>query len=181
MKIVKYTDYIKEGFAETPESLAEMALVKIKEKILAMFPEEQQEESEDEVISFSQARERGERKEKAKKKITFADYGTRLVDTEISRTASTLSCKLDDGENWYSLIFFIELTDAVPKDPAADFGVEDIEKCRVKMKRYNSADQKVGETTRKTMKIDDIDEEELVNLKIEVDGEETEELGIETE
>lgn len=180
MKIIKFTEYLREGMDETPESYAVLALKDIQEKIMKIFPEDNEESEEDEIISFSQAKIRGEKKSADDKKITFADYGTNLVNSEISRVASTLSCKLDDGENWYSLIFTIDLKDAVPKDPTKDFSSEDIENCKVKIKRYNSADQLIKELPKKTIKLDEIDEDMLVKLKIEVDGEETEELDIET-
>jgi hypothetical protein len=180
MKIIKFTEYLKEGMDETPESHAEQALKTIKEKIMKIFPEDSEEPEEDEIISFSQAKSKGEKKAAADKKISFADYGTSLVDAEISRIASTLSCKLDDGENWYSIIFTIDLKDAVQKDLTKDFGSEDIENCKVKIKRYNSADQLIKELPKKTVKVDEVDEDMLVKLKIEVDGEETEELDIET-
>lgn len=180
MKIVKFTDYIKEGFDDTPESLAELALKGIEKKILEMFPEEEEEESDDELISFSQAKDRGEKKEKAAKKITFADYGTQLADHKISRLSSSLTCRLDDGESSYTLIFFIDIKDAIPTDPEKDFTVEDIENCKVKIKKYNSAGMIENELPKKKIKISDIDEDLLIELKIEVDGENTEELSIET-
>lgn len=182
MKISKFLEYIKENMNDTPENYAEQALRSILEKIKKMFPEdENQQETEDEVISFAQARAMGDKKEKDEKNLKFKDYGTRLVDIALSRTASTLTLKLEEENSWYSLIFMIDLKDAVPKDQSTDFTYEDIENCKVKFKRYNKADQIEGIPVEKTVKISDIDEDLLVELKIDVDGEETEGLGIETE
>jgi hypothetical protein len=180
MKIIKYTDYIKEAFEDTPETLAEQALKSIRKKIMDIFPEEEEEESEDEVISFSQAKKRGEEKEEKSKKITFADYGTKLVDADISRLASSLTCKLDDGDSIYTIIFFIDLKDAIQKDPSKDFSLDDIENCKIKIKKFKEGEEP-RELPKKTVKITDIDEEELIKLKIEIDGDDTEELVIETE
>ena len=58
MKITKFQDYIRENMNDTPEKYIEQALRDILDRIKKMFPEEEQEESEDEVISFAQARQK---------------------------------------------------------------------------------------------------------------------------
>ena len=180
MKIVKFLDYINENMNDTPENYVEQALRSILDKIKAMFPEEEeQEESEDEVISFAKARQQGQDKEDKSKKIVFADYGTILADANISRDAATLTVTLEEAEAWYKIYFMIDLKTAVPP-PDKDFSYEDIKDCKVKFVRYNNGD-KIDREISKTVPIADIDEDKLVELKIEADGEENEGLGIEVE
>jgi hypothetical protein len=180
MKITKFQDYIRENMNDTPENYVEQALRSILDKINTMFPEDgNEEEPEDEIISFAQAKEKGKEKEETSKKITFADYGTLLVDSNISREAATLTVTLEEAEAWYKIYFMIDLKSAVPTSDK-DFSYEDIKDCRVKFVKYNNGD-KIEREISKTVTVADIDQEKLIDLKIEVDGEETEGLGIETE
>jgi hypothetical protein len=72
----------------------------------------------------------------------------------------------------------------MPKDPNVDFSFKDIEKCSIKFKKYDlDKVEIIGPPIRKTVDIKDIDEDFLVNLKIELDkelGEDDEEFEIET-
>lgn len=179
MKIVKFLDYIRENINDTPENYVEQALRGILEKIQGMFPEEGQEDSEDEVISFAQARQKGQEKEEKNKKITFADFGANLVDTDISREACTLTVTIEEEESWYKLYFMIDLKAAVPTSDK-DFSYKDIKDCKVKFVKYDNGDKIVREIS-ETVPVEEIDEEKLVEMKIEVDGEDNEGLGIETE
>lgn len=180
MKIIKFQDYIRENMNDTPENYIGQALQDILDKINEMFPnDEATEEPEDEVISFAQARERGAQQEEAQKKIKFADYGAVKRDDNLSRQSGTLTITIDEGENWYKIYFMIDLKSAVPA-PDKDFSYKDIKDCKVKFVKYNKAD-KIEREISKTVAIADIDEDKLIELKIEVDGEEAEGLGIETE
>lgn len=178
MKIVKFQDYLKENMNDTPEKYVEQALRDILDRITKMFPENETEESEDEIISFAQARQKGEEKDKKSKKIAFADYGTVLRDADISRDAATLTVTLDENDNWYKIYFMIDLKAAVPT-PDKDFSYKDIKDCRVKFVKYDNGDKIVREIS-KTVPIEEIDEDKLIELKIEADGEDNEGLGIET-
>lgn len=178
MKITKFQDYIRENMNDTPEKYIEQALRDILDRIKKMFPEEEQEESEDEVISFAQARQKGLEKEEKNKKITFADFGANLIDEDISRDACTLTVTIEEAESWYKIYFMIDMKTAVPT-PDKDFSYKDIKNCRVKFVKYDNGDKIVREISN-TVPIEEIDEEKLIELKIEVDGEESEGLGIET-
>jgi hypothetical protein len=72
----------------------------------------------------------------------------------------------------------------MPKDPNVDFSFEDVENCFVKFKKYDiETFEVIGQMT-KNIKTKDIDEEFLIELKIELDekfGDEDEKLEIETE
>ena len=85
---------------------------------------------------------------------------------------------IEEAESWYKIYFMIDMKAAVPT-PDKDFSYKDIKDCRVKFVKYDNGDKIVREISN-TVPIEEIDEEKLIELKIEVDGEDTEELGIET-
>lgn len=179
MKITKFADYIRENLNDTADTYVEQALRDVLDRIMKMFPEDSGEEPEDEIVSFAQARQKGREKEEAAKKIRFSDYGTRLVDSNISKDAATLTVTLEEAEAWYKIYFMIDLKTAVPT-PDKDFTYKDIKDCKVKFIKYNNGD-KIEREIAKTVPMEEIDEEKLIELKIEADGEESEGLGIETE
>jgi hypothetical protein len=78
----------------------------------------------------------------------------------------------------------IDLKEALPKEKDVDFKLEDIKTAYIKFKKYDSStDDVIGQIT-KNIEIKKIDEEFLIDLKIEIDeefGDEDESLEIETE
>ena len=78
----------------------------------------------------------------------------------------------------------IDIKEGISKDPAQDFSFEDVENCFLKFKKYDlDTFEVIGQVT-KNAKIADIDEDFLVDLKIELDDKfsgEGETLEIETE
>ena len=179
MKITKFHEYIKETLNDTAEDYVEQALRDILDKINDMFPEDENEESEDELISFAQARKKGDEKAAAAKKINFRDYGAELIDANISRQAATLTVTIEEAEAWYKIYFMIDIKQAVPTG-TEDFDFEKIKDCRVKFVRYNNGD-KIDKKISETVPLKEIDEDMLIELKLKVDGDKTEGLGIETE
>ena len=184
MKIRKFLDFISEEMHDTPESYIETALKQIKRKIDAMFdPAAGAETEEDRPSSVGKAKEMS----KPKNKMSLKDLGVELESSEISKYSKmydSLTVKFTDAEATYSLLISIDIKDGMPKDPAKDFSFEDIEKCYMKFKKYDlDTFEVIGQLT-KNAKIKDIDEEFLVDLKIELDdkfGNEEEKLEIETE
>lgn len=179
MKITKFHEYIKETLNDTAEDYVEQALRDILDKINEMFPEDENEESEDELISFAQARKKGDEKAAAAKKINFKDYGAELIDANISRQSGTLTVTIEEAEAWYKIYFMIDIKQAVPTD-TEDFDFEKIKDCRIKFVRYNNGD-KIDKKISETVPLKEIDEDKLIELKLKVDGDKTEGLGIETE
>lgn len=191
MKIRKFIEFIKEEFNDTPETYIETALGQIKKKIEKMFEFEGQEEdsmgepeAKPKNKSVKAAKEEGISKDKS---MTFKDLGVRLESAEISKYSKqydNLTVKFSDDEATYNLFIMIELKEAMPKEPDADFSIDDIEKCYIKFKKYDlDTFDVIGQIT-KNVNIKDINEEFLINLKIELDdkfGEEGEEFSIETE
>lgn len=187
MKIRKFIEFINEEFNDTPESYIETALNQIKRKIDKMF---------DYQIDLENREDDGEKKgsimkaksnSKDKSKITFKDLGIQLDSSEISKYSKmydSLTVKFSDVNSSYNLLIFIDIKEGMPKDPNVDFSFEDVENCFVKFKKYDiETFEVIGQMT-KNIKIKDIDEEFLIDLKIELDekfGDEDEKLEIETE
>jgi hypothetical protein len=190
MKIKKFVDFVNEEFNDTPETYIESTLRQIKKKIDNMFEfqegdkeESGEKDKKPKIKSVSAAKEEGIGKQKS---MTFKDLGVRLESSEISKYSKqydNLTVKFSDDEATYNLYIMIELKEALPKDPDKDFSNDDIEKCYIKFKKYNlDTFEIIGQIT-KNVKIKNIDEEFLINLKIELDdkfGEEGEEFSIET-
>lgn len=186
MKIRKFLDFITEELNDTPETYIDIALKQLKRKIDKMFDYKggSDEEVSDKEKSIKSAKEEGKGKSEG---MTFKDLGVELESSEISKYSKqydNLTVKFRDDDAWYNLLIVIELKEALPKDPDADFSHEDIEKCYIKFKKYDlDTDEVIGQLT-KNVEIKSIDEEFLINLKIELDemfGEEGEEFSIETE
>jgi hypothetical protein len=180
MKIVKFIEFIKEEFQDTPESYVELALKQLKHKIDKMFDFQESEEE-----TGNQEIEKVKRKEK--NKMSFKDLGVRLESSEISKFSKlldSLTVKFSDEKFTYTLIFMIELKEALPKEPEKDFSSDDIEKCYIKFKKYDLDTFEVLGQITKNVEIKKIDENFIIDLKIELDekfGTEEEEFKIETE
>ena len=179
MKIIKYNDFIKinETVNDTPEEYVKIALMKIKTKLENMFAG-QVGDNEVEKIEHKNSREGGK---------SLSDFGVELQSCELSRysrTQDNVKVKYSDAESLYDLTVSIDLKEAVPEDEEKEFSNSDIKNCHVKFKKYDQDNfDLVGELS-KNVKIDDIDEDFLVSLKIEIDkefGSDEEELDIETE
>jgi hypothetical protein len=186
MIVRKYLDFIKEEFQETPESYISTALTAIKQKIDKMFdfqegdldnpPEAEEDPTKIKKLST-----------KDSNKMSFEDLGVTLESSEISKYSKmydSLTVKYTDDENTYTLILMIDIKEAIPKDPEENFDSDDIEKCYIKFKKYSldNLTEIIGQIS-KNIDIKDIDEEFLIDLKIELDdkfGGDNDEFEIET-
>lgn len=184
MKIARFIEFIKEELSDTPESYIETALRQLKKKIDDMFEDSGSEEEPEEKGSVAKARANAKSK---KDKMSFSDLGVTLESSEISKYSKvndSLTIKFTDPEATYSLIIMIEIKEGISKDPAKDFSFEDVENCFLKFKKYDlDTFEVIGQVT-KNAKIAEIDEDFLVDLKIELDDKfsgEGETLEIETE
>ena len=185
MKIRKFIDFINEELNDKPEEYISDALGYIKRKIDKMF--------EDQIESEEPSKESGPKSVKQAKedskenKVSFRDLGVRLESSEVSKYSAmydSYTLWMTDDKAAYCLIFTIDIKDGMPKDPNVDFSFKDIEKCSIKFKKYDiDKVEIIGPPIRKTVDIKDINEDFLVNLKIELDeelGEDDEEFKIET-
>ena len=191
MKIRKYVDFLNEELNDTPESYVEIALKQIKRKIDKMFEfQENEEQPEDQPMSEEDENSKSVKTAKAeskdKSKMSLKDLGVRLESSEISKYSKmydNLTIKFSDDDATYNLYIAIDLKEALPKDATKDFSYKDIEKCYIKFKKYDlDTFEVIGQIT-KNVEIKKIDEEFLIDLKIEMDDEfgDEEEFKIETE
>ena len=191
MKIRKYVDFLNEELNDTPESYVEIALKQIQKKIDKMFEfQENEDQPEDQPMSEeddnSKSVKRAKAESKDRSKMSLKDLGVRLESSEISKYSKmydNLTVKFSDDNATYNLYIAIDLKEALPKDATKDFSYKDIEKCYIKFKKYDlDTFEVIGQIT-KNVEIKKIDEEFLIDLKIEMDDEfgDEEEFKIETE
>lgn len=168
MKIIKYNEYVeylKENLNDTPEAYISSLLQKLKKKIESFFSSG--EESDVEDISQVTNKER-----KQEGGMSFRDMNVNLDSCEISKYSKVydnLKVIFSDEEFRYDLIITINLEDAIPKSNDKDFSINDIESCQIKFKKYNIDGFTLEGEITKTVKINDINEELLIELKIELD------------
>jgi hypothetical protein len=180
MKIIKYGDFIKENLQDTPENYISIVLNKLKKKLDKIF--DYREDSDDTVL-------KPEELQRVKSdKMTFKDLGVRLESSEVSKYSKlydSLTIKFSDDQNTYTLIIMIDIKEAIPEDKEKDFDpLEDIKKCYVKFKKYDLDTFEILGQIDKNVKIKDIDEDFIIDLKIEIDDkfdESDDEFEIETE
>ena len=191
MKIRKYVDFLNEELNDTPESYVEIALKQIQKKIDKMFEfQENEDQPEDQPMSEEDDNSKSVKRAKAESKdiskMSLKDLGVRLESSEISKYSKmydNLTVKFSDDNATYNLYIAIDLKEALPKDATKDFSYKDIEKCYIKFKKYDlDTFEVIGQIT-KNVEIKKIDEEFLIDLKIEMDDEfgDEEEFKIETE
>ena len=188
MKIRKFTEFINEELMnDTPESYVEMVLSQLKRKIDKIFEYQDGEVEVSEDDEEEKSIRKAKQDSKKKGKMTFKDMGLSLESNEISKYSKlydSLTVKFsDDLESWYSLIVMIDIKEALPKDATKDFKMEDIKMAYVKFKKYDAnTDDLIGQITR-NIEIKKIDEDFLIDLKIEIDDKfgDEEEFKIETE
>ena len=170
MRIYRFMEYgrVNEAHNDPPEQYIKNALLKIKSKLERMFA--QSPGGTPEVRKFG---------EKDKSPSTaIADLGVELESIEISRHSrnfENVRVKFSDEQNLYDLMVAIRLADALPSNDK-EFSVDDIDKCVIKLKKYDKAEP--GEVLAEiidNVKVDDIDEDLLVELKLKLDEESGEE------
>ena len=186
MKIIKYTEFILEA-TDTIESYSNSLLGVLKNKIDKMFEYESEPEEGSEEMTVKKAKFSSN---KDKNKPTFKEFGVRLDSSEISMRNTGLTVKFSDDENSYSIFIKVDTAEvaqdiaAFPKEDNKDFSIEDIKKCHVTLKKYEINTFEIIGQLDKNVDVKSLDEEYLINLKIELDdvfGDEEEKFEIETE
>ena len=190
MKVIKFLDFLRESnLQDPPEEYIKTSLLKLKKKIESFFQksEEEDQDESDELMTMSKALKKGEELGKKSGEILFKDLNVRLESSEMSKYSAiydSLTFKFSDEENFYSLYITIPLEEGMSKKKDVDFSDDDIINCSVKFKKYDlNFFELIGQIGPKKVKIKDINEEFLVDLKIELDekfGDSEEELVIET-
>ncbi len=105
MRIIKYTEFIKEELTNPSKNYIETALSQLKMKIDNIFKYEGSDEETEgsDNKSISSAKKDSNNKEK----ISFKDLGVNIVSSEVSKYSheySNLSVKFIDDQKEYSLI-----------------------------------------------------------------------------
>lgn len=197
MKVIKWNQFINEDFQDPPEEYIKSALKKLQKKVESFFEDSENERDNlevdyapekegEEVMTMSQALRKGKENKKSEGKMSFKDLNVHLESSEMSKYSAiydSLTFKFSDTENYYSLYITIPLEEGMNKDKDKEFSDKDIESCVVKFKKYDIHDfELIGQVGPREVKIKDINEEFLVDLKIEIDDEfgEEEEFEIET-
>lgn len=179
MRVFKYLEYIKEELQDTPESYIEMALRQLKKRLDRLF--EQEVDQVNKVLSPEQL------DKKNSKSMTFKDLGIRLESSELSKYSKlydSLTIKFSDDNNTYTLIIMIDINEAIKKDKDQDFDIDDIDKAYIKFKKYDLDTFEILGQISKNVKVKNIKEEFLIDLKLELDekfSDGEEEFSIETE
>ena len=165
MKVFKYSEYIKEELQDTPESYIETALAQLKKKLDKLFDDDIDKDT-NKVLSPK------ELEKVDSKKMSFKDLGIRLESSELSKYSKlydSLTIKFSDDNNTYALIIMIDIKEAIPEDKEKDFDIDDIEKAYIKFKKYDLDTFEILGQLSKNVKLKDINEEFLIDLKIELD------------
>ena len=181
-KVYRYNEFLNENLHETPEDYVDMALQKIKTKVEKMFAHAE--------VDNGQIKKYGDSVDKNKKdegSMSFKDLNLNLDSCELSKYSKSydnVKFVFSDEEYRYDVVIIIDLKEAVPEDMDKDFSDTEIKKCYIKYKKYDiNAGMKLIGTISKTVKVDDINEDLLINLKLEIDeeyGGDDEEFEIET-
>lgn len=148
MKIKKFVNFINENIHDTPESYIATSLKIIKTKIEKMF---------DDVIEEDE--------------MSFSDLNVSLESIELSKYSKlydSLTVKFSDPDFAYTMIIIIDIKEAVVDD-TKDFEIDDIKNCYVKFKKYDLNNFDLLGQIDKNAKIKDIDQNFIINLKLEID------------
>jgi len=184
-KVLKFREFrLNENILETPETYVENALHKLKSKFEKIFSTDK--------VEQGQIKKFDDKSKEDSTKISFADFNLELQSIELSKYSKiydNLKLKFSDDQFLYDLTITIDLKDAVAKpeqqeEGGKDFSSDDIETCQMKFKKYDTDNFNLLGEIIKTVKIKDVDEDMLVELKIKLDeeyGSEEEEFEIETE
>jgi hypothetical protein len=184
MKIIKYTEFILET-TDTIENYSNSLLGVLKKRIDKIFEYQTEPEQGSEQINVKKINITSK---KEQNKPTFKEFGVRLDSSEISKKNSNLTVKFSDDENTYSIFIKIDTSEVAndianfPKEDGKDFSIDDIKKCHITLKKYDINTFEVVGQLDKNVEVKGLDEEYLINLKIELDdmfGEE-EDFKIET-
>lgn len=180
-KFETFTESINEDFTfDTPNQYIAMALRKLQLKINKIFDFVPEKAGE-----LGEPIKTPDKSEGDKDKITFKDLMVNIDDSEVSRHSKTndsLDITFSDSEHVYKLIISINIKEGIPTDKEKNFSYKDVKNCFIKLKKYDINTYEIIGEISKNSKISKIDEEFLIELKIELDENfnEEEEFEIET-
>jgi len=163
-------------FNDNPESYLKGAITKLKRKIEALFSDNENEEEnivKPESIIGPEGFDRTQKKSKKKNNMTLKDMGAKLESSDISKTSKThksLIVKFTDDGFYYSLYVKVSLKEALNliKD-GEELTDESIQKAYVKMKKISVDTFEEIDTIYRNVMMADIDEDFIIELKLELD------------
>jgi hypothetical protein len=167
MKIIKYTEFIKEELMnDSPETYIREVLKQLKKKIDKIFDKYSGGGEEKDEISIKDAKSKGKNN-----KISLNDLGLNLESCELSLKNLSLKVIFTDEKNAYDLYVKIDVTEGIPKEPSQEnFSAEDVKKCKVKFRKYDKEIlEPTPNITRDNVNVSDINEDFLVLLKTDLD------------
>ena len=164
MNIIKFAQYINENVVnDSPEDIINQVLLNIKRKIEKMFADDDNEE----IIRYG---ENVDKERRNNGSMSLIDLGLELESSEISKYSKlndSIKVIFSDEEHRYDLIVLIDLASGMPENEEDLMNMDDVEECTIKFKKYTD-NSLIGQFN-KTVKIKDINEELLIELKIELD------------
>jgi hypothetical protein len=183
LKVLKFGEFsINENIKDVPEKYVENVLRKLKNKFEEMFAYD--------IVDQGKIKKFGEKNRESGESISFKDLNLELQSIELSKYSKlydNLKIKFSDEEFLYDLTVTIDLADAAKTEEGEeekDFSPEDIETCQIRFKKYDTDSFDLKGELIKTVKVKDVDEDLLVELKLKLDDEyggEEEEFEIEVE
>jgi hypothetical protein len=185
LKVLKFGEFsINENIKDVPEKYVENVLRKLKTKFESMFAYD--------VVDQGKIKKFGEKSKESSETISFKDLNLELQSIELSKYSKlydNLKIKFSDEQFLYDLTVTIDLKDAAKteeSDEEKDFSTEDIENCQIRFKKYDTDNFELKGELIKTVKVKDVDEDLLVDLKLKLDdeyggGEEEFEIEVEEE
>jgi len=168
MMVYKFSDFVNEKVYDSPHGYIKARLLQIEQKIKDIFQTDFTEEEE--VESFTKRNLQDKKKDG---KISFDQLGITeytIQKSNYSKIQDNVRVRFFDEDFMYDLIFFLDLKDGVPKATDKDFKLEDIKDCFVKFKKYDqSSFELLAQIPPKTIEIDKLSSDLLIELKIEID------------
>ncbi len=165
MNIIKFAQYITEDVVnDSPEDVIRQVLMSVKRKVDKMFATEA---DDNEIIRYG---ENVDKERRAKGGMSLVDLGLELESSEMTRYSKlndSVKFIFSDEEHRYDLIVIIDLKSAISEEEDKLINMDDIDECTIKFKKYTE-NELIGQFN-KTVKVKDINEELLIELKIELD------------
>jgi hypothetical protein len=183
-------------FNDSPEVYVTNAITKLQTKLEGLFDDEEPMEDVDNPMATigpegASELDRSKREKKNKESMTLKDMGAKLESSDVMKTSKThksLVMKFSDSESYYALYIKLSLKEALDLiGDGEELTDESIQKAYVKMKKVSLDDYKEVGTVNRNVMVADINEDFIIELKLELDGEsgggdeeEEEEFSIET-
>jgi len=174
-KIIKYNDFLfEQKFNDTPESIVDTVLRKIKKELEELF-EVDNTQIPGGTFQLGDAGFDTKVVDLDDTKLSFPEMGLNLLRVKInsySKSNRSLDLRFaDPDDNMYSLYLRIDISDAVSKN-SKEMEPKLVKKGFIKFKKYDINGELVGTISRN---VDDVwklseNEELLSELKIELDG-----------